>query len=73
MMSVADRGSRCAIFLLGGWWLVLASCGMLEQRIDRAAGGPSVPADTSVYMKLESLEPSETASRIARSIAAHQC
>jgi outer membrane protein len=59
MMAAGDR-RRFAIFLLGAWWLILASCGMLEQQIDRAAGGPSVPADTSVYMKLESVAPAET-------------
>jgi outer membrane protein len=60
MMEAGAYRCRSVIFLVSGWWLVLASCGMLEQKIDRAAGGPSVPADTSIYMKLESLEPAET-------------
>ncbi|MEJ2098405.1 MAG: TolC family protein [Desulfobacterales bacterium] len=59
-MAAGAYRCRSAAFLVSGLWLVLASCGMLQQGIDRAAGGPSVPADTSIYMKLESLEPSET-------------
>ena len=60
MMAASAYRCRCAIFLVSGLWLVLASCGVLEQQIDRAAGGPSVPPDTSIYMKLESIEPAET-------------
>jgi outer membrane protein TolC len=32
---------------------------MLEQQIDRTAGGPAVPADTAISMRLESKKPSE--------------
>ena len=39
--------------------LVLASCTVIEGRMDRAAGGPNVPADTAVKMDLESSEQSE--------------
>ncbi len=39
--------------------LVLASCTVIEERINRAAGGPNVPADTAVKMDLESSEQSE--------------
>jgi outer membrane protein TolC len=60
MMAAGAYRCRCAIFLVSGLWLVLASCGVLEQQIDRAAGGPSVPPDTSIYMKLETIEPTET-------------
>jgi outer membrane protein len=60
MMTTGGYRCRYSIFLVGGLCLVLVSCGMLEQQIDRAVAGPSVPADTSVYMKLESIEPAET-------------
>ncbi|MGD8260728.1 MAG: TolC family protein [Desulfobacterales bacterium] len=44
--------------------LVLASCTLVEERIDRAAGGPNVPADTAVHMDLESIEqPEQIAAR----------
>ena len=32
--------------------LTLASCALVEERIDRAAGGPNVPADIAVQMDL---------------------
>ncbi len=34
--------------------LVVASCTLVDQRIDRATGGPNVPVDTDVHMRLES-------------------
>jgi outer membrane protein TolC len=39
-----------------GLLLALASCTLVEERIDRTADGPNVPADTSVHMRLESKE-----------------
>jgi outer membrane protein len=60
MTATGTYRYRCSIFLGSALWLVLTSCGMLEQQIDRAAGGPSVPADTSIYMKLEAIEPEQT-------------
>jgi outer membrane protein len=60
MIGAGTRGFRRAIFLAGGWWLVLTSCGLLEQQIDRTAGGPSVPPDTAIYMRPESVAPSQT-------------
>jgi len=45
-----------------GLLLVSVSCTLVEERIDRTAGGPSVPADTAVLMDLESYEqPAEIA------------
>jgi outer membrane protein len=41
-------------FAVCGLLLVSASCTLVEERIDRAAGGPNVPADTAVNMDLES-------------------
>lgn len=60
MMAADVYRCRRAIFFVSGLWLVLAACGMLEQQIDRAAGGPSVPADTAISMQGESVEPAET-------------
>jgi len=47
------------------WLLVVsASCTLVEERIDRTAGGPNVPADTAVSMRLEPTErPEEMAAR----------
>jgi outer membrane protein len=42
--------------------LVMGSCTLVEERIDRAAGGPNVPADTAVQMQLEAIgEPEKIA------------
>ena len=45
-----------AIFSITGIWIILASCNMLEKRIDRAAGGPAVPPDIAVTMKAKDVE-----------------
>jgi outer membrane protein len=42
-----------------GLLLVLASCTLVEEQIDRTAGGPNVPADTAVDMDLEATEQPE--------------
>jgi outer membrane protein len=60
MMAAGALRCRCAICWVSGLWLVLSACGMLEQQIDRAAGGPSVPADTLITMQGESVEAAET-------------
>ncbi|MGD8409044.1 MAG: TolC family protein [Desulfobacterales bacterium] len=39
--------------------LAAVSCTMVEKRIDRRAGGPNVPADTTIQMRMEPSEPSE--------------
>jgi len=41
--------------ILAACWLLLvsASCTLVEERIDRRAGGPNVPVDTAVNMDLE--------------------
>jgi len=36
--------------------MVLTACTLVEERIDRTAGGPNVPADTTVDMPLEKAE-----------------
>ncbi|MBW2409841.1 MAG: TolC family protein [Deltaproteobacteria bacterium] len=38
--------------------MVLVSCTLVEERIDRTGGGPNVPADTVVEMRLEAVEES---------------
>ena len=60
MMAAGAWRCRCAIIFIGGLWLVLASCGLLEKPIDRATGGPSVPAETSISIQGESVESAET-------------
>ena len=40
-------------------FLVSTSCTLVEERIDRTAGGPNVPADTAVHMRLDSTEQPE--------------
>jgi outer membrane protein TolC len=47
------------LLAVSGLLLALASCTLVEKRIDRTAGGPNVPADTVVQMQLEPTEPSE--------------
>ena len=49
---------RLSIFFISSLWFILASCSMLERQIDRTAGGPPVPADTAVSMRLDAMEPS---------------
>jgi len=70
-----DRGSRGNAMMLARCYhrlpgfvavcailLVAASCTLVEERIDRRAGGPNVPADTAVHMGPESVEkPAEVA------------
>jgi outer membrane protein TolC len=46
-------------FAVCGLLLASASCTMVAERIDRAADGPNVPADTAVHMRLESAEEPE--------------
>jgi outer membrane protein len=41
---------------VGGLLLVSASCTLVEERVDRMAGGLNAPADTAVQMGLESAE-----------------
>jgi len=45
------------------YFLLLSSCALVEERIDRAAGGPNVPADTAVYMRQELKAPEAVAER----------
>ena len=60
MKSAIFLYRRLGIFFISGLWLAAASCNMLEQQIDRTAGGPNVPADTAIYKRLESMEPPDT-------------
>jgi outer membrane protein TolC len=55
------------LFILCGVLQALVSCTVVEQRIDRTAGGPSVPADTDVYLRPGSNEKPEEASPRAES------
>ena len=64
-MMLARCCHRMPKFLAVCWLLVVsASCTLVEERIDRTAGGPNVPADTAVSMRLEPTErPEEMAAR----------
>ena len=49
---------------VGGLLLVSASCTLVEERIDRTAGGPNAPAVTAVYMRSAPAEqPEEISAR----------
>jgi outer membrane protein len=52
-------------FAVCGLLLALASCTLVEKRIDRRADGPNVPADTAVHMDLESSEQPQEISKPA--------
>jgi outer membrane protein TolC len=55
MMLARFFNRLLGIVAISGLLLVTAaSCTLVEERIDRAAGGPNVPADTAVHMDLES-------------------
>jgi len=56
MMSTKCYRRLLGLFAVGLLLLVSASCVLVEERIDRTAGGPNVPADTAVHMRLESTE-----------------
>jgi len=52
------------ILTVCGLLLVSASCTLVEERIDRTAGGPNVPADTAVYLDTKPAEkPDQGAAR----------
>ena len=47
-----------------GLLLMSASCTLVEERIDRTAGGPNAPADTAVYMRsVPAEQPEEISAR----------
>jgi outer membrane protein len=52
---------RClpVFFAVCGLLLISMSCTLVENRIDRTAGGPNVPADSAVHMGLEPTEQSD--------------
>ena len=56
MMSTKCYRRLLGLFAVGLLLLVSASCVLVEERIDRTAGGPNVPADTAVHIRLESTE-----------------
>jgi outer membrane protein TolC len=52
-MTIAKWSHRLREFLVVcGLILMLASCTLVEEQIDRTVGGPNVPADTAVSMPL---------------------
>jgi len=64
-MMFAKCYHRLPAFLaVCGLLLVSTSCTLIEERIDRTTGGPNVPADTAVHMRLESAgQPEEITTR----------
>ena len=44
------------VLILGGLVLKLASCAVVEERIDQTAGGPNLPENTAVYMQADSTD-----------------
>jgi hypothetical protein len=45
MMLANLFGLPIGVLVMGALLLASASCTLIEERIDRAAGGPNVPAD----------------------------
>lgn len=64
-MMFAKCYHRLPTFLaVCGLLLVSTSCTLVAERIDRTTGGPNVPADTAVHMRLESAgQPEEITTR----------
>ncbi len=56
---ICHRLRLSGILALHGLLLVSTSCTLVEERIDRTAGGPNVPADTAVQMQLEAIKEPE--------------
>lgn len=53
-----EYGYRLLVLLAVCWALLMAgSCTLVERGIDRTAGGPSVPADTTIDMRRDRVEP----------------
>jgi outer membrane protein TolC len=59
MMLANLFGRPIGVLVMCALLLASASCTLIEERIDRAAGGPNVPADTAVQMQLAALEAPE--------------
>jgi outer membrane protein len=53
------------LLIINALLLMMASCTLVDERIDRATGGSHVPADTDVLMQLESIDqPGKTPPRV---------
>jgi len=64
MMSAKCCHRLLELLVVGMFLLMPAACTVVEERIDRTAGGPNVPADTAVQIRPESVEqPAETTAR----------
>jgi len=59
MMLANLFGRPIGVLVTGALLLASASCTLIEERIDRAAGGPNVPADTVVEMQSTALKEPE--------------
>jgi outer membrane protein len=58
MMFARSYHRMLVSVVLNGFLLISASCTLVEDQIDRTAGGPNVPADTSVQMEMAAVEKS---------------
>jgi len=59
MMLARFNHRLLAVLAMHSLLLVSVSCTLVEKRIDRTAGGPNVPADTTVQMRQEPAEKPE--------------
>ena len=64
MMFARCHHRMLGFLAVGGLLLAGASCTLVEERMDHAVGGPKVPADTTVQMRVVSTgQPEEIAAR----------
>ena len=59
MMLIRLLIRQLGISAVSGLLLLSSSCTLVGERIDRTAGGPNVPADTALHMRLESTDQPE--------------
>ena len=56
MMFVNFSHRLLGIFMITWFFWVLTACTVVEERIDRIAGGPNVPPDVDIFVRPESAE-----------------
>ena len=64
MIASSSLHRLLRVLIINVLFLTWASCTLIEERIDRTAGGPNLPEDTAVYIRLDSKDkPDEMAPR----------
>jgi outer membrane protein len=64
MIASSSMHRLLRVLIINVLFLTWASCTLIEERIDRTAGGPNLPEDTAVYIRLDSKDkPDEMAPR----------